>query len=77
MKILIALTFVFLATCLQAGAVEIPPQVKQQIKADAVKKWNGNYEMQAYMINNQIEAYQQLMQWVRATNSSEVAKNIH
>src|SRR5205807_745890 len=36
---------------------EVPVAVYEQIAADAAKKWPGNYEMQAYTIEQQIEAY--------------------
>jgi uncharacterized coiled-coil protein SlyX len=38
----------------------VPIAIYTQITSDAVKKWPGNYEMQAYEIKNQVEAYRQL-----------------
>jgi len=38
----------------------VPIAIYNQITSDAVKKWPGNYEMQAYEIKNQVEAYRQL-----------------
>jgi hypothetical protein len=74
--ILVALAFSLCTACLQAGSIQVPSQVKQQIKVAAAEKWNGDYEMQAYMIKNQSEAYQKLMQWGNANKTSDVAKSI-
>ena len=38
----------------------VPIAVYNQIAADAVKEWPGDYRMQAYSIKNQIEAYRKL-----------------
>lgn len=39
------------------ASVLIPNNIQQQIKHAAKLKWPGNFEMQKYRIDNQIEAY--------------------
>lgn len=38
----------------------IPLPVYNQISADAAVKWPGNYDMQAYEIDNQVAAYKKI-----------------
>jgi outer membrane murein-binding lipoprotein Lpp len=40
----------------------VPIAIYNQIAAGAANKWPGNYEMQDYEINNQVEAYRKLHQ---------------
>lgn len=44
----------------QAMRDGVPVAVYNQIATDATKEWPGNYNMQAYEIKNQIEAYRKL-----------------
>lgn len=38
----------------------VPVAIYNQIAADAVKKWPGDFEMQAYEVKNQVGAYRKL-----------------
>lgn len=39
------------------------PDISEEVKAAAAKKWPGNYRMQVYEIEKQTEAWQQLISW--------------
>lgn len=38
----------------------VPPEIKEAIKAFAAKEWPGDFKMQVYVINEQMEAYEKI-----------------
>jgi len=43
-----------------SNAYGVPDSVYQEIYREAVRQWPGNYEMQEFRIQNQVEAYRKL-----------------
>lgn len=56
--------------------IKIPDEIKQEIRQESIKKWPDDYEMQAYEIKKQSEAYKELYAWAQNNSENDLAESI-